>query len=103
MTWGLHDKMAEKKIFYNSIAERDSILADQNTRGFHQLHDDFVDSDGNTTDGTIGRLTVTNKETREPPRQSKTLDEGLLQLLEKAGTDSSNDLVKLKKILDRES
>ena len=49
--------MVERIVFYSSIAQRDSIKATAYAIGESPIHDDFIDSNGDPTDGTSGRLT----------------------------------------------
>ncbi len=44
--------------YYNSKDERKTILDDANSLGESIIHDDFLDKDGNATDGTKGKLTL---------------------------------------------
>ena len=103
MTWELHDKMAEKTRFYLSKNERQIVIDDERQRKFHMLHDDFVDSLGNATDGNSGRITFTNIETKEPAKSKRTLSDALVQLLSDKGIESDVDISKLEKILGRET
>ncbi len=43
--------------FYNNINQRDALKQSANNIGESTIHDDFVDSNGNATDGNSGRLT----------------------------------------------
>jgi len=61
--------------FYRSRTNRRQILQVNNNRGFRILHDDFTDARGIATDGSRGRLTLTNDPPIENPKDI------LLQLL----------------------
>ncbi len=44
-------------VFYNSKAERGQLIAAANQANESTIHDDFIDSNGNPTNGQSGRLT----------------------------------------------
>ena len=44
--------------FYNSLANRTALLNSAHTLGESTIHDDFIDINGNPTDGKSGRLTL---------------------------------------------
>ena len=43
--------------FYNTPSQRNALKQSANNIGESTIHDDFVDSNGNPTDGNSGRLT----------------------------------------------
>jgi len=43
--------------FYTDKAQRKQLLLDGRNRGENMLHDDFINKQGNATDGTSGKLT----------------------------------------------
>ena len=94
--------MVDKEIFYPSKKQRTNILEKENTKGFQQIHDDFVDAQGIPTDGTSGRLTLTDavKKVQKVPRG---LTDALVDILADRGITSDVEIAKFKKILDRET
>jgi len=61
--------------FYRNKRNRQQIIEATHARRLQLIQDDFIDLNGNATDGTRGRLTVTDKLTEFTPEQI------LLQLL----------------------
>ena len=61
----------EKIEYYNTPNQRKVVINREQAEKFYVKNDDFVDRDGNPTDGDSGRLTFTNAETisefNEPP------------------------------------
>ena len=47
----------ERIEFYRDIIQRDNLKQRANTIGESTIHDDFIDINGNPTDGTSGKLT----------------------------------------------
>lgn len=43
--------------YYNSLKRKKSLVKAANKRGESTVHDDFIDVNGNATDGKSGRLT----------------------------------------------
>ncbi len=61
-----------REVFYHSKEEREKLLKEAKRLGEHQIHDDFLDEDGNTTDNNSGRLTLVKESEPHP------VDEGAL-------------------------
>jgi len=57
--------------FYNSIIQRDQLRDNATALGETEIHNDFIDSNGNKTDGQSGRLSFDVK-ANPPPRQTMT-------------------------------
>ena len=52
--------MAEFTFFYRDRTQRQNIIRRENNLGRRLLNDDFIDADGNATNGRSGRLTFTD-------------------------------------------
>jgi hypothetical protein len=61
--------MAEKVIFFRNRGQLQQIKTRAENAGFRTKHIDYVDSDGNPTDGKSGRLTLTNDPIVQPNKQ----------------------------------
>ena len=71
--------------FYNSIGQRNALKNTANQNNESTLHDDFIDSNGNTTDGNSGRLTFDVKSISTPtPDQLR-----VREIIEKINNDQS--------------
>jgi len=63
--------MAEFIFFYADKPERGTIIGRENSLGRRLLHDDFVNDEGNPTDGKSGRLTFSD--TDEPTQSAEAI------------------------------
>jgi hypothetical protein len=53
--------MARKERFYDNKTHRKTIVDEENLLGFRYTHDDFLDNQGNPTNGKSGKLTFTDE------------------------------------------
>ena len=82
--------MAEKILYYNDEAERDTLLAQEKANGFSVKHDDFLDSDGNPTEKGKGKLTFTDSPLADPKDSGFASRESFVDFLaDQAGVDTS--------------
>ena len=85
--------------FYNSMAQRESLIRAAEGRGDQLYHDDHIAPDGSATDGQSGRLTFGSPLIEVPDPQEQRIRE--LQDLLRSRTATQSDLSEYLQLRDR--
>ena len=86
--------------YYSDLRQRDDLITTANLGGESMIHDDFVDINGNPTDGKSGRLTFGVKVTPTPTTDQLRI-RALFEKIESGNMTQSEIIETLKFVLVR--